>query len=164
MATHLASTSTQDRTTETIASALLSLARVMNQFKTHDTLCRQAGVDLDRGGAALLYKLFAEGEDVRLGELADRLGIDSPAVTRKVQQLERVGLVTRSPDPADARAARVRLAPAGRRSIEKLLRARELWLEEMLGDWSERDRAELARLLELLATTIAHLGESPHGN
>ena len=158
-----AQTAAEDRTTENTASALLSLARVMNQFKTHDTFRRRAGVDLDRGGAALLYKLFSEGEDVRLGELAERLGIDSPAVTRKVQQLERDGLVTRSPDPLDARASRVRLAPEGRRSIEKLLAARELWLDEVLGGWSEHDRAELARLLQQLATTIASQGES-HGN
>jgi DNA-binding MarR family transcriptional regulator len=159
-----AETITEERTTETTASALLSLARVMNQLKTHDSFCRAAGVDLDRGGAALLYKLFAEGEDVRLGELAERLGVDSPAVTRKVQQLERAGLVTRSPDPDDARASRVHLAPAGRRSIEKLLHARELWLDEVLEGWSEQDRAELARLLQLLATTIARHGEQPRGD
>ena len=158
-----APTTTEHRTTENTASALLSLARVMNQFKTHDTFRRRAGVDLDRGGAALLYKLFSEGEDVRLGELAERLGIDSPAVTRKVQQLERAGMVIRSPDPDDARASRVRLAPEGRRSIEKLLHAREVWLDEMLNGWPERDRAELARLLQLLATTIAGQGES-HGD
>jgi DNA-binding MarR family transcriptional regulator len=158
-----APTTTDHRATESTASTLLSLARVVNQFKTHDTFRRQAGVDLDRGGAALLYKLFSEGEDVRLGELAERLGIDSPAVTRKVQQLERAGMLTRSPDPDDARASRVRLAPAGRRSIEKLLHARELWLDQVLEGWSERDRAELARLLQQLAATIASYGES-HGH
>lgn len=154
---------TEHGATEHTASALLSLARVMNQFKTHEAFRRQAGVDLDRGGAALLYKLFSEGENVRLGELAERLGIDSPAVTRKVQQLERAGLVIRSSDPDDARATRVWLAPEGRRSIEKLLHARELWLDQMLEGWTERDRAELARLLHLLATTLAGQGGS-HGD
>ena len=105
-----APTTTEHRTTENTASALLSLARVMNQFKTHDTFCRQAGVDLDRSGAALLYKLFSEGEDVRLGELAERLGIDSPAVTRKVQQLERAG----HGDPVTRSRRRTCLAGAAR--------------------------------------------------
>ncbi len=154
---------TTDNTTKEIASALLSVARHLNQVKSHETLCRQAGVDLDRSGAALLYKLFAEGEDVRLGELAERLGVDSPAVTRKVQQLERTGLVSRGPDPSDARASRVRLAPPGRRAIEKLLRARELWFEETLEGWSREDRAELARLLQLFATTVSHPGGLQHG-
>jgi DNA-binding MarR family transcriptional regulator len=153
-----------DGTTQTIASALLSVARVMTQYKSHDALCRQAGVDLDRGGAALLYKLFAEGDDVRLGELAERLGIDSPAVTRKVQQLEREGLVERSADPTDARAARVRLAPAGRESIERLLQARQLWFDELLAGWSPEDRSELARLLHQFAATIAHEGDLSRGD
>jgi DNA-binding MarR family transcriptional regulator len=157
-------TTTESRTTETIASALLSLARAMTQPRWHDTLCRKAGVDLDRGGAALLYKLSVDGDDVRLGELAERLGIDSPAVTRKVQQLERIGLVERAPDPTDARASRVRLTPAGSDSIERLLQARQLWFDELLEGWAPEDRAELGRLLELFASTIARNAEARNGD
>jgi DNA-binding MarR family transcriptional regulator len=146
---------TRDPTTETIATALSSVARSMNQAKTHDALCRRAGVDLDRGGAALLYKLHSEGEDVRPTDLAERLGIDTPAVTRKVQQLERAGLLRRSPDPVDARASRLRLTDAGRCSIERLFRAREDRLEELLAHWSKDDLEEFARLIELFASAVA---------
>ncbi|HML00064.1 MAG TPA: hypothetical protein VK428_07750, partial [Acidimicrobiales bacterium] len=70
-----------DRVTEEIAAALSSVARVVNQVKVHETLCKRAGVDLDRAGAALVYKLYTEGPNMRLTELADRLAIDPPAVT-----------------------------------------------------------------------------------
>ena len=36
---------------------------------------------------------------LRLTDLADRLRIDAPAVTRKAQRLERMGLVSRGRDP-----------------------------------------------------------------
>jgi DNA-binding MarR family transcriptional regulator len=150
-------------TTEQIATELLSVARTMNQVKRHDTFCKQAGVDLDRGGAALLYKLYSEGENARVTDLADRLGIDAPAVTRKVQQLERAGLLCRSADPDDARAHRLTLTTDGRRSIEQLLLARQHWLEETLVGWSQEDRAEFARLLNLFASTIAEVGGEHHG-
>jgi DNA-binding MarR family transcriptional regulator len=144
-----------DPKTAEIADALLAMARVMNQVRAHENLCRHAGVELDRGGAALLYKLFADGEDVRITELAERLGIDPPAVTRKVQQLERSGLLSRAADPEDARACRLRLSEEGRTSIERLLRAREEWIDSMLDGWPEADKREFARLLTLFASTIA---------
>jgi DNA-binding MarR family transcriptional regulator len=127
----------------------------MTQVRVHETLCRQAGVALDRLGAAVLFKLVSEGGGVRVTELADRLGIDAPAVTRKVQQLERAGLVRRRSDPTDARASRLDAAPSGRRAVERLLRAQARWMGELLADWSDGDRAELARLLRQLAATIA---------
>lgn len=153
------STTTDEQTTQSIASALLSVARVMTQVRVHEMLCRRAGVSLDRSGAALLYKLHTDGEGARITELAERLGVDSPAVTRKVQQLERAGLLRRESDPADARACRLTLTGDGRHSIEDLLRTRERWLAELLTDWSVEDRRELARLLEQFAATIVHNGE-----
>jgi len=154
----------QDRAIDEIAGGLLSLARFMNQVKSHESLCKQAGVDLDRGGAALLYKLYTEGENVRITELAERLGIDPPAVTRKAQQLERAGLLSRAADPADARALRLRLSAEGRRSIERLLAARVRWLEGLLGGWAADDRAEFGRLLHLFTATIAREQEAHDGD
>ncbi|MDE3085802.1 MAG: MarR family transcriptional regulator [Acidobacteriota bacterium] len=142
-------------TTEEIASALVSVARAMTQVRVHETLCRQAGVDVDRLGAAVLFKLVSEGGEVRVTELAYRLAIDAPAVTRKVQQLERAGLVRRQGDPADARASLLDVTAAGRRTIERLQRAQAEWMGERLAGWSAADRAELARLLQQLAATIA---------
>jgi len=153
----------EHQVTEEIGSSLLAVARVMNQVRVHEALCKQAGVDLDRGGTALLYKLYVEGENVRLTDLAERLGIDSPAVTRKVQQLERRDLLSRSPDPQDARASRLRLTAGGRAAIECLLGARQAWLASLLEGWPEDDRRELARLLALFAQTMTQHAEVRHG-
>jgi len=153
-----------DTTTGEIDGALLSVARVMNQVRVHAKLRAQAGVDIDRAGAAVLYKLLVEGESLRLCDLAERLGIDSPAVTRKVQQLEHLGLVVRSPDPVDGRASRLLLTRDGKRSIERLLDARRVWLENLLSDWPTADRKEFARLLQLFASTIEDDVEVRHGH
>jgi DNA-binding MarR family transcriptional regulator len=153
-----------DTTTGEIDGALLSVARVMNQVRVHAKLRAEAGVDVDRAGAAVLYKLLVEEESLRLCDLAERLGIDSPAVTRKVQQLEHLGLVARSPDPVDGRASRLVLTRDGKRSIERLLDARRLWLEELLADWPTSDRQEFARLLQLFSATIEEDVEVRHGH
>jgi DNA-binding MarR family transcriptional regulator len=161
--TAVGNTTAVDKATTAISSALLSAARVMTQVRVHDMLCRQAGDDLDRSGATLLYKLHAEGDNVRLTDLAERLGVDAPAVTRKVQQLERQGLIDRSVDPGDARAFRLQITDEGRSAIERLLVARQCWLEDRLDGWSRADRNEFARLLQQFASTLELQVETRHG-
>ena len=49
----------------------------------------------------------------RLTDLAQRAGMSKQAMAQLVDQCEAWGLVTRSPDPLDARARRVAFTPAG---------------------------------------------------
>ncbi len=114
-----------ERSSDRIEEALSVVGRASNQVRLHERLLQAAGVRLDRGGASLLHKLHLHKEPLRVTALADLLGIDAPTVTRKVQQLERDGLVSRHPDPDDGRATRIQLTPAGRRTFERVLKARE---------------------------------------
>src|ERR1700681_2887139 len=99
-------TRADDETIAGIESALHGLARRLKQARLHDFVLKQAGVDIDQAGLAILYALHAEKEkaSLRVTDLAERLGIDAPAVTRKAQRLERMGLVSRGRDADDARA------------------------------------------------------------
>jgi DNA-binding MarR family transcriptional regulator len=134
--------------------ALQTVARSITQVRLHERLLRSAGVRLDRAGATLLFKLSARGELLRVTDLAEILGVDTPTVTRKVQQLERDGLVVRQTDPDDRRASRIRLTPAGRRTIERVRRARRAWLEQLLQDWDDDDLSDLADLLSHFAEDL----------
>ena len=113
-----------------------------------------AGVRLDRAGATLLFKLSAKGDALRVTDLAEILGVDTPTVTRKVQQLERDGMVVRQTDPDDGRASRIRLTPTGRRTIERVRRVRRAWLEQLLQEWDDEDLSTLAELLARFAEDL----------
>jgi DNA-binding MarR family transcriptional regulator len=130
-----------------IGAALHSLTRSLKRGRLHDFLLAQARVDADQAGLAILYVLHLAGANLRLCDLAEQLRIDAPAVTRKAQQLERSGLVSRTQDLLDARATRIQLTAQGRRTISRFLAARRTWLTSILADWSDADRADLARLL-----------------
>ncbi|WP_422933985.1 MarR family winged helix-turn-helix transcriptional regulator [Sinomonas sp. P47F7] len=52
-------------------------------------------------------------EGLRVGVIAENLGVRVPSATEQVGRLERAGLVARGGDPADARAVVVRRTPAG---------------------------------------------------
>ena len=143
-----------------IESALHALARRLKQARLHDHFTRQAGVDIDQAGLAVLYVLAGAKAGLRVTDAAGRLGIDAPAVTRKLQQLERLKLVGRGPDPDDARASRLMLTPDGRRVLKRFLLARHRWLTAMLADWPAADRAEFARLIGRFTDDIhRHLDE-----
>jgi DNA-binding MarR family transcriptional regulator len=134
--------------------ALQTVARSINQVRLHERLLRLAGVRVDRAGATLLFKLAAKGEPLRVTDLAELLGVDTPTVTRKVQQLERDGMVGRQSDPDDGRSSRIRLTPAGRRTIERVRRARRAWLDRLLQGWHDDDLSRLADLLGRFAEDL----------
>lgn len=134
-------------TVDRFQEALQTVARSITQVRLHEQLLRSAGVRIDRTGAALLHKLSAGHESLRVTDLAEMLGVDTPTVTRKVQQLERDGMVVRQTDPDDRRVSKIRLTPAGRRTLERVWRARRVWLERLLEGWGDEDLAALADLL-----------------
>ncbi len=143
-----------------IESALHLLGRSLKQVRLHEFLLAEARVDADQAGLAVLYVLHVEGASLRLTDLAEQLRIDAPAVTRKAQQLERAGLVSRTRDREDARATRLQLTAQGRRTINRFLVARRAWLTRLLAGWPEAEQIEFARLLRQFTSDIhRHLGE-----
>ncbi|HEV2636275.1 MAG TPA: MarR family transcriptional regulator [Actinocrinis sp.] len=137
-----------------IESALQSLVRELRQARLHEFLLVRARIDLDRAGAAVLPVLNEQSASLRVSELAERLHVDTPAVSRKVRQLERAGLVGRSGDQADRRASRLELTDSGRAAIDATLRARRDWLAEVLGEWSADEQAALALALRRFADGV----------
>lgn len=103
-------------------------------------------MDLDRSAYGIMCRL-ADGGPQRLGLLASAFGLDPSTITRQVQALEKARLVTRTADAADRRAWIVDLTDEGRTVLEHTRRYRRERLEEVLAEWPDRDRAELARLL-----------------
>lgn len=53
-------------------------------------------------------------DDVTVGELGDRLFLESNTLTPLLKRLESAGLVTRRRDPVDERQVRIQLTDAGR--------------------------------------------------
>src|ERR1700760_868219 len=149
-----------DATIAALESALHSLARRLRQAPPQDYLGRAAGHGLDQAGLAVLYVLQAAQASPRITDVAARLGIEPPAGTRKAQQLERLGLVTRTRDAEDARAFRLRLTPEGEHMLSRFQLARHQWLTTVLTDWTPDDCRELARLMGRFADDIdRHLDE-----
>lgn len=105
------------------------------------------------GQEMMMMRLWNCGP-VRQSELIRSLGLDASTVTKMLQRLEQCGHVRRGPDPADRRAVLVEATDEGRSLREGV---EGVWsdLERLsLGGLSPDDRAELARLLGLVAENL----------
>jgi MarR family transcriptional regulator, transcriptional regulator for hemolysin len=93
--------------------------------------------------------------DLRMGDLAARLGIAESSVTRMVDRLDDAGLVERRAGKLDdRRCVLAGLTPVGRRLISKVRAGRRAFLGEILETLEPSDRAELVRLFGLVASAL----------
>ena len=84
------------------------------------------------------------------GEIARRLLVSAPVVTRQATALADAGLVERQPDVADRRSIRLALTAKGRRRVRAMRRELLEAAGELLAPLPEAQRAGLATALEQL--------------
>jgi DNA-binding MarR family transcriptional regulator len=87
---------------------------------------------------------------VRVGDVAEHLGVDLSVASRLVAGLERDGYVAREPDPDDRRAHRIEITDAGTRVLREAHATMVAAFEDALGDWSESEVTSLADALARL--------------
>jgi DNA-binding MarR family transcriptional regulator len=85
-----------------------------------------------------------------LGELAAVEQVQPPTMTKIVATLADAGMVTRVTDASDRRSARVRITPAGKRSLERIRTLKNAFLTRRLAELSPDERAGAADLVGLL--------------
>ncbi|MFD0492185.1 MarR family winged helix-turn-helix transcriptional regulator [Saccharopolyspora spinosporotrichia] len=74
------------------------------------------GAALTSAEVELLVPLRHADEPVTAARLAARLGMSRAGISKTLAKLEKRGLITRAANPADRRAALIRMTPEGRRS------------------------------------------------
>ncbi|GGJ97252.1 hypothetical protein GCM10010123_29070 [Pilimelia anulata] len=114
-----------------------------------DLLRRAHAEPVSRATAGTLRRLAAHGPQ-RLSALAAAEGVTQPGMTQLVSRLERAGLAERVPDPADGRAVRVHLTPAGRAAVRRRRAERAAALRALLTTLPPADHDALSAALPAL--------------
>ncbi|UFS58343.1 MarR family winged helix-turn-helix transcriptional regulator [Subtercola endophyticus] len=86
-------------------------------------------------------------EPVTAKELAESEGVTPPAVTRSLNRLFELGLISREEVATDRRAQSIRLADLGEAKRIELLEKREIWLTEHIDQLSPD---EITKLIDAL--------------
>jgi DNA-binding MarR family transcriptional regulator len=127
---------------------------------------RLAELGTDRVTLDVLAMLRRSGPPYRrtAGELTHSSLITSGGVSQRLDKLERAGLITRHIHPEDRRRIEVQLTEAGMTLVDGVLSDLMQHENDLLSVLSERDRAELRRLLKLLLAEFEHPHEdNPEG-
>ena len=116
----------------------------------------RANRDLDPIGvtgaqARALRTIAHRSEPVRMGELAELLGIVRRSATSVVDELAERGLVERRPDPVDRRGVAVVVTPSGRALLGRMKKRRRAAAADILGRLSPEQIVQLRELLRALA-------------
>ena len=116
--------------------------------------------ELEGGLYDVLATLRRSGEPYRLrpSEFAGTLMLTSSGTTKRLDRLERAGLIERTPDPDDRRGTLIALTPAGRRLVDATVEAHLENERRLLSALTDSERSRLAGLLRKL-----QLGLPPHG-
>jgi DNA-binding MarR family transcriptional regulator len=107
---------------------------------------------LEPGWHDVLATLRRAGPPYRLRarEFTDALMLTSSGTTKRLDRLERAGLIARSPDPEDRRGTLITLTPAGHELIDRVTDAHLDNERALLGALSEAEQQRLAGLLRKL--------------
>lgn len=140
---------------------LQSMTQALTRTRMHERLLREAGLRIDRASIIILFKLHHGGRDaMRITDIAALVGVDTPAVTRKIQQLEQHGYIGRLADPSDRRAVLIVLTDEGRSVVDRILQVHRAMLARLVSDWTEQELTTFASQLLKLTQSLTSEVES----
>jgi DNA-binding MarR family transcriptional regulator len=134
------------RAWETFLRAHASLTRTLDTELRRDAQLSLADFDV------LIQLALADGATLRMSELARRTLVSRSGTTRRVEQLERSGLVERLASVADRRSVTVCLKSAG---VEALRRALPIHARGIANHFASRLGAEEAEQLRATLEKVA---------
>ena len=132
--------------------AMTAFLRTIKKPEYWEQFKQRAEISIDRPAATIL-KILSE-HDCQFQELVQLLGIEAPAVSRKVHQLEDQGLIIRQPT-TDRRVHKLRLSKQAVNITARLTMAKRSFLSEVLSNWTSQEKQQLVILLDKLALDMA---------
>mgnify|MGYP005838609643 CR=1 FL=1 len=139
---------------EAIGRMMLELSEAMRRYQAQS----MGRFHLTVPQYIVLNTIRRRGRGCTMSELAE-VAYQVPAtMTGIIDRLSERGLVQRQQDPADRRAWRVALTPAGERLLDEVERFRQGSWRRVLAGLAPQERIALRRLLEYcLAAVLAEL-------
>lgn len=147
---------------QTMSSSLLPMAIDESEDVLLDGLVRSAfqimgvltriGAEHDLSLTQLRVLGILRDRRPRMSDLAAFLGLDKSTLSGLVARAESRGLMTRAPNPTDKRAIDVLITDAGRELADLMFEEARAVLAPATGRLDDRQRRQLARLLEPVIT------------
>jgi DNA-binding MarR family transcriptional regulator len=129
------------------------LGTILASRRLHASLHPELGSKLTPSKVRALA-LIAESGGLRIGELADRVGVDDTTATRMVDRLEELGVAERQGAEGDRRATLVGLTDKGRELTAGVAAQRQLFFCDVLEALEPDEREQLVHLTAKAALVL----------
>jgi DNA-binding MarR family transcriptional regulator len=133
--------------------AVTRVSRAARSPRLHQLMGEQAKVELGEH-LHLTLAMLGAGEPLRVSDLASQLDVERSTVSRRVTELVRLGMVKRSTDPDDRRAAVLELTRPGERALARIQSAWHQTLLEITSSWPAKQRTDTTAHLSRIADSL----------
>lgn len=137
---------------------LLGVVAKLNRLATQRTR-----LEMPWAQARLLGTIEDQGP-TRISDLAALDHCSQPTMTMQVRRLEDASLVTRTPDPADARAVLIEITPQGTEMLRQVRAARAAVIDPHIAALGPDDRRTLSEAVHVLQRLLDRAASSPPTN
>ncbi|KHK99161.1 MarR family transcriptional regulator [Microbacterium mangrovi] len=144
-----------DESVQRVITAAQSLNRKLDQWYARQLV----DLDLTAGEWGVIAGIARAGEPLTPGYLAELTSVAPSSMTHRLDRLAERGLVERTPDAENRTRVLVGLTDAGWRTFSSVIRSSNVVESDVLQDLSDRERDELARLLEIVILRLDHIGD-----
>ncbi|MFE1644215.1 MarR family winged helix-turn-helix transcriptional regulator [Microbacterium sp. P01] len=145
---------TREARTEAVRALEAEFSELINRFRRVITENANRVSPGMLPGAYKVFTTIVRQESVTQSSLADLLTADKGQISRTVRELEHLGLISRTADPADGRSSLLSPTPLGLERLEAARKPQENTLLTALADWPVDDIHNLARLLHALTAGV----------
>ena len=129
------------------------LGSILASRRLHASLHPELGTSLTPSKLRAL-ELLAQHDGLRVGELADRVGVDDTTATRMVDRLEELGVAERHGAEGDRRATEVELTGEGKELMAGVATQRLLFFCDVLEALEPEEREQLVQLTAKAALVL----------
>ena len=103
-----------------------------------------------------LMRLHFAGQ-ADISDISEQMGITKAAASQLVEQMVRLGLLDRIPDPIDRRIKRLALTPKGHALAEKLVDMQRKWVEQFTDSLTSWQREAISDALQVMTDAARNI-------
>ena len=145
-----------------VEEAIADLFRMANDPSMRRARQRRSGTDLSATALEMLRRVDDLGP-IAVSKASEVMGLSLASTSRTLAELERLGLLVRSGDPADGRVAKFDTSTKGRRTRQRFQRATQDDIAAVLSEWEPSEREQLAVLFVRLVDEMKRSGPAVGG-
>jgi DNA-binding MarR family transcriptional regulator len=118
------------------------------------------GLEISHVDVLDVVRRAADGQEVTVGMVADKLRIDPSRASRIVAEMVTRGVLKREASQADARRIVLVMTEMGRRLVAEMLSVKQAIIADIVADWTDAEIADFSHLFDRFTSAFERAYEA----